>query len=159
MIARSIKVLQTTYNGYRFRSRTEARWAVFFDAAGIAYEYEKEGFTLPDGSMYLPDFWLPRIGFWVEVKGSDPTEVEIERCRMLQTLGGEGDDEWFVALVVGPPTMEDDTVLQIGPYGNLPRCPRFVWTQMTPRADVAVVERAVARFEFGERPSVEVRYG
>ena len=30
-----IKAIETYYKGYRFRSRLEARWAVFFDAAGI----------------------------------------------------------------------------------------------------------------------------
>lgn len=72
----SIKPIETIYNGYRFRSRLEARWAVFFDAAGIKYQYEPEGFTLPDGSLYLPDFYLPDVfsrssvkGLWVEVKG------------------------------------------------------------------------------------------
>lgn len=26
-----LKVIQTSYKGYRFRSRLEARWAVYFD--------------------------------------------------------------------------------------------------------------------------------
>ena len=47
----------------------EARWAVFFDALGVKWEYEKEGFELEDGTRYLPDFWLPERGVWVEVKG------------------------------------------------------------------------------------------
>ena len=51
-----IKPIETYYNGYRFRSRLEARWAVFFDALGVKYEYEPEGFKLPSGRMYLPDF-------------------------------------------------------------------------------------------------------
>ena len=29
-----IKAIPTEYKGYRFRSRLEARWAVFFDACG-----------------------------------------------------------------------------------------------------------------------------
>ena len=29
---KSIKPIETNYKGYRFRSRLEARWAVFFDA-------------------------------------------------------------------------------------------------------------------------------
>ena len=41
-----IKPIETVYNGYRFRSRLEARWAVFFDQLGIKNEYEKEGFDL-----------------------------------------------------------------------------------------------------------------
>ena len=32
-----MKAIETEYNGYRFRSRLEARWAVFFDALGIEY--------------------------------------------------------------------------------------------------------------------------
>ena len=53
-----IKAIETEYNGYRFRSRLEARWAVFFDAMGIKYEYEPEGYVLQDGERYLPDFRL-----------------------------------------------------------------------------------------------------
>jgi hypothetical protein len=35
-----IKPIETEYGGYKFRSRLEARWAVFFDTAKIKYEYE-----------------------------------------------------------------------------------------------------------------------
>lgn len=65
-----IKAIETQYKGYRFRSRLEARWAVFFDALGIEWEYEKEGLVLSDGTWYLPDFWLPQVngGIWVEIK-------------------------------------------------------------------------------------------
>jgi len=73
---KEIKPIETEYNGYRFRSRLEARWAVFFDAAGIEYQYEPEGFDLGGGYYYLPDFFLPqielrdnRIGLYIEVKG------------------------------------------------------------------------------------------
>ena len=51
-----MKVIETEYKGYRFRSRLEARWAVFFDACGVRWEYEPEGIILSDGSWYLPDF-------------------------------------------------------------------------------------------------------
>jgi hypothetical protein len=71
-----IKAIETVYKGYRFRSRLEARWAVFFDAMGIKWVYEKEGFQVDvqvDGCdhsyKYLPDFWLPESQTWVEVKG------------------------------------------------------------------------------------------
>ena len=36
-----MKAIETEYNCYKFRSRLEARWAVFFDALGWEYEYEK----------------------------------------------------------------------------------------------------------------------
>lgn len=66
----SLKPIETKYKGYRFRSRLEARWAVFFDALGIAWEYEKEGFDLGEAGWYLPDFWLPTFcgGMFAEVK-------------------------------------------------------------------------------------------
>lgn len=68
-VSNSIKPIETIYNGYRFRSRLEARWAVFFDTLGIQYEYEPEGFKLSDGTMYLPDFYLPTFDYYVEIKG------------------------------------------------------------------------------------------
>lgn len=65
-----IKAIETNYKGCRFRSRLEARWAVFFDALGVEWQYEKEGFEFEDGTRYLPDFWIPSHNMWVEVKGS-----------------------------------------------------------------------------------------
>ena len=69
MSAPAIKAIPATYNSITFRSRTEARWAVFFDALGIRWEYEHEGYQLPSG-WYLPDFWLPEVngGIFVEIK-------------------------------------------------------------------------------------------
>jgi hypothetical protein len=72
----TMKAIETVYNDYRFRSRLEARWAVFFDALGVRYEYEPQGFVVEPKWMngpawhYLPDFYLPDLGTWVEVKGS-----------------------------------------------------------------------------------------
>ena len=68
-----IKAIPTKYKGINFRSRLEARWAVFFDSMGdsdsmgIRWEYEKEGYQLRSG-WYLPDFWLPEMQLWIEVK-------------------------------------------------------------------------------------------
>lgn len=64
----TIQAIETEYNGYRFRSRLEARWAVFFDACGIEYQYEIDGYDV-DGKYYLPDFFLPETKTFVEVKG------------------------------------------------------------------------------------------
>lgn len=63
-----IKAIETRYKGYRFRSRLEARWAVFFDELGVRYEYEKEGYDLGELGWYLPDFWLPELRTWFEIK-------------------------------------------------------------------------------------------
>lgn len=69
----SIKPINTRYAGHLFRSRLEARWAVFFDHLGIKWDYEPEGFVLPDGTHYLPDFLIHTPQGerrWVEIKPS-----------------------------------------------------------------------------------------
>lgn len=88
-----MKAIETMYSGYRFRSRLEARWAVFFDALGIRYEYEPEGFVLDDGTWYLPDFRVKCYGkrgeydskpfdLYIEVKGH-MTEADARKIRMF----------------------------------------------------------------------------
>ena len=86
------KVIQTKYKGYHFRSRTEARWAVFFDKLGVKYEYEPEGFELPNGKCYLPDFYLPDFGGggYFEVKPDVENEQEwLDKLEQLAKLTGK----------------------------------------------------------------------
>ena len=77
-----IKAIETEYNGYRFRSRLEARWAVFFDAIGIEYDYEVEGYCFSDGTKYLPDFYLPESDAFFEVKGK-MDDYDMHKVKML----------------------------------------------------------------------------
>lgn len=74
--------LPTWYRGVEFRSRLEARWAVFFDTLGLRWEYEKEGYDL-NGLWYLPDFWIPKLDCWIEIKGGSPTKLENEKAGRL----------------------------------------------------------------------------
>lgn len=85
-----IKAIQTEYNGYKFRSRLEARWAVFFDALNIKYEYEPEGYTLPDGTKYLPDFYLPKSDVHIEVKRNTKEGINeiLDKCTKAIVWGG-----------------------------------------------------------------------
>jgi hypothetical protein len=85
-----IKAIETKYNGYRFRSRLEARWAVFFDAAGIKYEYEPEGYENEMGSRYLPDFFLPDFYLHVEVKRNTEDGIAeiLDKCENAIQWGG-----------------------------------------------------------------------
>lgn len=78
-----IKAIETHFMGYKFRSRLEARWAVFFNEMGITYQYEPEGFELGGGLRYLPDFLLPHLDLWIEVKGDVPTLAEQEKVIRL----------------------------------------------------------------------------
>ena len=91
--------LPTWYAGHHFRSRREARWAVFFNTLNISWEYEPQGFDL-DGIRYLPDFLLsPRkvqyfdpdvpydsTPYWFEVKGQRPTAEEQHKAAQLATI-------------------------------------------------------------------------
>lgn len=72
-MAGEIKAIETRYKGYRFRSRLEARWAVFFDALGLRWQYELQGFNF-GGLCYLPDFYLPDWDTFFEVKPDLPME-------------------------------------------------------------------------------------
>ena len=98
-----IKAIETTYKGYRFRSRLEAKWSIYFDVCGIAWEYEVEGFDLGDAGYYLPDFWLPQVNGWAEVKGRTFTPEEENKCKVLAAqsgcivymLPGLPDNRWY----------------------------------------------------------------
>ena len=96
----NIKPIETVYNGYRFRSRLEARWAVFFRAVGIEYQYEPEGFDM-DGLRYWPDFYLPSIDRWFEVKGKPLSVEEIKKCEEFCFRK----DNYGIkfSIVIGPP--------------------------------------------------------
>lgn len=69
MSAPTINAIPTTLDGITYRSRLEARWAMFFGLIGVNFEYEPEGYS--DGTvMYLPDFWIPSIDAFFEIKPS-----------------------------------------------------------------------------------------
>lgn len=80
------------YEGITFRSVLEVRWAVFFDALGITWEYEpRHDFG---GLAYLPDFWLPTHKTYIEIKPCSPFEG-IEKCAALAK-------QWPITVFCGP---------------------------------------------------------
>ena len=89
-----LKAIETRYAGHRFRSRLEARWAVFFDSLGWGWNYEPEGYELPCSGWYLPDFLVtppPEDGwfakqFWVEVKPQRESGLDIAEENKLREL-------------------------------------------------------------------------
>lgn len=78
----AVKVIETYYNGHRFRSRLEARWAVFMDSLNIGFRYEPDGYVV-DGAPYLPDFYLPALECFVEIKPELPEPDAMRKCRAL----------------------------------------------------------------------------
>jgi len=87
----TIKAIETHYKGCHFRSRLEARWAVFLDVLGVRWEYEKQGFDLPSGP-YLPDFWIVPAAngraAWLEIKPEQPTKGERDLVKELAESSG-----------------------------------------------------------------------
>jgi hypothetical protein len=87
-----IQAIPTEYRGYKFRSRLEARWAVFFDSIGVEWAYEHEGYDI-DGEWYLPDFWIRTWNCFVEIKPEKPklwgrgfTTVDARPYRLCKKL-------------------------------------------------------------------------
>ena len=83
-----VRALPVAYRGFRFRSRLEGRWAVFFDAIGIEYQYEPQGFQFDRGVCYLPDFYLPRVNTFAEVKPDLLTDNERWVCEQIVLATG-----------------------------------------------------------------------
>jgi hypothetical protein len=166
----SIKAIETSYKNYRFRSRLEARWAVFFDALGIRWEYEKEGYQLPSGS-YLPDFFIPipsreypKAGLWVEIKGFEAIKRERQ---LLDELCQETKHTSY--LMQGMPFENKMYMVhhswKSGAYGQREQPkgypPAFIeyslWYFLTrfdvaDKVDAAIAAARSARFEHGESP-------
>ena len=71
MIDRTIEATPTRYAGVLFRSALEAKWARFFDAIGIEWQYEPCTFN-----GWMPDFLV--AGWWLaEVKPVPMTSAAI----------------------------------------------------------------------------------
>lgn len=103
--------IETIYNGYRFRSRLEARWAVFFDALDIPYEYEKEGYELGNNVRYLPDFYMSTWDKFVEIKPRK--KLEPDELRKVGLLVQRSDKP--VILIIGEPWPGDYIALPFVP--------------------------------------------
>jgi hypothetical protein len=159
-----MKAIQTVYKGYNFRSRLEARWAVFFDALGWKWQYEVEGFKLPSGN-YLPDFFFPEIKAYGEVKADIMNDVEFQKCLELskkQYEGKFGAAYHNIILLEGMPDMksyrmlvggEESTDVIFMPDGDkyYPFYYSYDFDETYMGGTTAAVLKArSARFEFGQ---------
>ena len=80
--------IETRYKEILFRSRIEARWALFYDKIKVSWQYEAEGYDL-NGTKYLPDFWMPQQDCFIEIKGAYPTIKEQCKVSLLSQLSGK----------------------------------------------------------------------
>lgn len=121
------KAIETLYKGHRFRSRLEARWAVFFDSLGVRWEYEKEGFTFNGSGAYLPDFWLPDLEYWVEIKGKTPLPIEEAKLSALAIETGFRSFLFYGDIPEAP--IEETTYSAVCCYPNGAQDSQYVWCQ------------------------------
>lgn len=100
------------HNGYRLRSYTELMWARLLDAADIFYLYEPHLQRIEGGS-YLPDFYLPNVGVYLEVKGADPTPEEIRKADDVMDRTGTP-----VIFLIGRPESDRYGLMNCGMLGK-----------------------------------------
>jgi hypothetical protein len=100
-----IEAIPAVYAATRFRSTLEARWASFFDALGVRWEYEPASFIIPARKhAYTPDFRLPELEIIIEVKPCPVTDRDL--VEKYEAYGPElvrrGECRLFL-FAVGPP--------------------------------------------------------
>lgn len=157
------KAIETTYNGYIYRSRLEAKWAVMLDVLNVRFEYEAEGYETPYG-RYLPDFWLPDVycrtkadkGVLLEVKpegwSEDLTVKWVERTATEDGL--IEDDVWQT----NTEARLQYVAIQLGVASVLVRgidSEQSEWMQITPTWDAPMMLYACSgcgtvKFEYQE---------
>lgn len=77
-----IRAKRTEAFGVKFRSILESEWATWLVENRIAWKYEPKTFRI-GGVGYKPDFLLPDLGLWLEVKPYAPKRIEILKCAWL----------------------------------------------------------------------------
>ena len=88
----TIKPIETLYRGHYFRSKAEARFAVFLDCLGVKWDYEPQGFDLGNGLKYLPDFKIYNVEIWDE--NWDKCDYDTYKPKMLDHIWVEVKGMW-----------------------------------------------------------------
>ena len=96
------------HKGYRLRSYTELMWARLLDAADIFYLYEPH-LQPVEGGSYLPDFYLPNVGIYLEVKGVPATKDEIRKADDVTDRTGSP-----VVFLIGRPESDRGGLMNCG---------------------------------------------
>jgi hypothetical protein len=178
-----IRAIPTQYRGFAFRSRLEARWAVFLDVCGIPWRYEDQGYDL-DGLRYLPDFWLPEEDSFLEVKANRAAFMDQEeKFDRLRKASGKS----VLVLHSEPVGQAVDEILKIScavfpaksgswHYASMAVCPIChrvaldLFSRPWPcschlvghpdhaegRLSLALKAAQQARFEYGEQPETDI---
>lgn len=94
-----VRAIETRYGGHHFRSRIEARWAIFFDVLGLNWDYETDKFDTGT-ERYIPDF---KIFFpaedrdeYLEIKGAPPADNELRKAKAIGAFLAHGKVNEFI---------------------------------------------------------------
>ena len=121
--AKRIPAIPTEYQGIRFRSKLEAKYAKAFDLLGIPWVYEEINFEFDDGTRYAPDFYFPDSKQFFEVKGLMTPEdkhkiVQLARAGNTVIVGGPNGKLLYLNGtpdgLFNPDTLSDDAYQWIG---------------------------------------------
>lgn len=88
--------IPTKFDGTFYRSKTEAQFALLMCWLQKSFEYEPADFEVGEGIGYRPDFYLPDIDRWFEVKG-EMTQEDYDKITGFQKLM---DTTVFIGMIV-----------------------------------------------------------
>ena len=94
------RVRPVHYDGWKFRSMTEARWAILLDTLNIDYMYEMNTFMLQDENKhicYLPDFYLTDLKCFLEIKNNGKHEPLPEEQYKAKLLAIDTEKDVYIA--------------------------------------------------------------
>ncbi|CAH6420772.1 Hypothetical protein UVM_LOCUS241 [uncultured virus] len=83
------RAMRSRFGQQTFRSRLEAQHAALMAELGVRFVYEHATFRFHnDGpTVYTPDFWLPDLQLFLEVKPAYPHLEEMRKCELVAAAG------------------------------------------------------------------------
>lgn len=108
-MAKRTELMPTSFRGVTYRTRIEARWAVFFDRLGVTFHYKPEKLELPDRQCCTPTFYVHEFEAYIWVFASS-SEILIEESELAFKLF-KSEQVNHVWLIMGPPNPEIANIL------------------------------------------------
>lgn len=122
-----------TFDSVTFKSRAERRAALLLSSLGIVWEYESATYALPNGERYIPDFYLPEVGQFIEVKSGTKAERLHKPSMFARSLIAEtphGQEPLRVAILWDSKLFDAWCENGFwGPTDNDPWCEHATWNQ------------------------------
>jgi hypothetical protein len=126
-----IKAIPTSFRGTKYRSMLEAGWAQWLYERGFNAQYEKHRFKLEKGIWYLPDFYIPEIKTFIEVKGNmERIHKPYQLTQQLKRECPQWPDNGTMVLLAGPVGVFYNTEQPYYMGLNLIHCPNCTFNSI-----------------------------